>query len=316
MLTKSELRLLSEISNNLLQTLTVKGIADTLDWSESYASRVVSDLHDRGYVQTDRSEGEKWVSLANIQPVQQLGALNSEFSHVDFPELIAGSALQILYYLDQPRTASELAERSSVSRGTVYRRLETLQRVGIARKDHSKYELTDSFSSLSDFARAVAHHEHQQEALEYTSTVTILWETHDEYLISCKSTIQDDRFHQTGPTVFEEFGIPLFTREQLHYFRSEQLDQLTPADLVCHMLLIDDSTRYRTYCLLLIASHNVDSTTLGDRAQYYNRAAEFDLSMQIEELQAYLTSQGTETTERLPAWEEFKETAANYDISV
>lgn len=316
MLTKSEIRLLSEIENEGAEHVPVTAVADRLGWSAGHASRIVSTLEKREYLTTERKAGKKLVALTDIQPVEQLGTLTMEFDHVDFPELIAGSALEILYYLDRDRTATELTELSGVSRGTVYRRLNELQRVGIVGKNHSRYELTDPFSSLSELARAVAHHDHRQEALTHTSGVNLIWETHDEYLFSCDADVTSEPFHQTGPAVFEQFDIPLFTRDRLHYLRSNQLSGVTAADLVCHMLLIDDGTRYQTYCLLLIASQNITEAQLTDRAEHYAREADLDLLDLAKTLLTYLDSTGRIASERLPMWEEFKRTAADYDISV
>lgn len=315
MLSKSEIKVLSFIGKNPIDRLSVHEIADGLDWSDSYASRVISELERRGFVRTEQDSGKKLVSGNDVRPIGLLGNLTSEFGHVDFPELISGAALEILYYLDRRRTATELAELGRTSRNTVYRRLNSLQRVGIVGKDYSQYQLTEPFSSLSELARSVAHHDHRREALSLTGGVNIIWERHDEYLFSCDAEFTADEFSPTGPSVFEEFGIPLFTRDRRHYLRSEQLPRVTAADLVCHTLLIDDSTRYRTYCLLLIESQDIDPSTLKERAAYYGSEARIDLVDLTERLVSYLDSDGGVTNEMFPKWEDFKSTASDYNIS-
>lgn len=316
MLSKSELRLLSEVNDISLRDAPLNELSDRIGWSISHTSRVVSQLEGREFVQTEREDGQKIVRLANAQPVEQFSNLVSEFSHVDFPDHISGSALRILYYLNTGRTATELAELSGISRATVYRRLESLQHVGIVGKDRSRYALTDAFSPLAEFARSVAHHDHRQEARQSATDVYIIWEALDEYLFGCQSDLTDDRFHQTGPAVFETYGIPLLTREQTHYFRSERRSGVTPADLVCHTLLIEDSTRYRSYCLLLIASQNIPESALEERATHYNLEAELGLHEVIEELFAYLETKGDVSSDVLPTWKDFKEMTADYNISI
>lgn len=316
MLSKREIEVLSYLAKNPDMRVPIYEIADGFDWSESYASRVISGLQERGFIRAERDDGKKFVSASNVRPIELLGDLVSEFDHVDFPELISGSALVILYYLDSPRTATELAELSRISRNTVYRKLDSLQRVGIVGKDYSRYQLTEPFSSLSALARSVAHHDHRQEARSLTEGVSIIWERHDEYLFRCDAEFAADGFHLTGPSVFEEFGIPLFTRERLHYLRSEQLSRVTAADLVCHTLLIDDSTRYRTYCLLLIEGQDIDPYTLKERAEYYDSEARIDLVALTEVLLSYLETDGNISNEVTPRWEDFKRTAADYNISV
>lgn len=316
MSSKSKIEILSEIGKKPNQAIPLYKIAERLDWSEGHASRVVSELEARDFVRTEREGGRKFVSPSDIQPVEELSSLTGELPHVDVSDLISGSAMDILFYLNEDRTATEIAELSQKSRNTVYRRLNALQNVGIVGKDHSRYQLTEPFSSLSDLARSIAHHEHRQEALDLAESVTIIWETHDEYLFSCESEFKADGFLRTGPSVFEEFGIALFTRERSHYFRSDRLSDLSASDLVCHTLLIDDSTRYRSYCLLLIESEDIDRSTLLNCASHYTVDAEIQLETLVDDLITYLETQGDVRDEQFPGWEYFKRTAADYDISV
>nr|WP_318571276.1 helix-turn-helix domain-containing protein [Salinigranum marinum] len=259
---------------------------------------------------------QKLVTLSEIEPVEQLEALITEYGHVDFAELVAGSGLQLLYYLDRRRTATELTELSDLSRATVYRRLNDLQAVGVIGKSKSHYLLNEPFSSLSSIARGLAHHEHRREAERYADGVNILWETHEEYLIACDSEISDDGFHLTGPSLFAEYGIPLLTRSRQHYFRSDRITAVSPAELVCHTLLIDDGSRYRTYSLLLIQKEAIEQAPLKECAEYYDPEADIDLLAIVDKLVEYLDSKGAVTSDRLPAWEEFKSTATDYEINV
>ena len=242
--------------------------------------------------------------------------LAREFDHVDFPDLIAGSALRILYYLDTDRTATELVELTGLARATVYRRLDRLQTVGIVRKNHSRFVLTEDFTRLVDFARAVATHEHRIEVRTRGVEPHLIWETVDEYLFSCQSELTDELFHETGPGIFEQHGVPLLTRNRNHYIRSERLTRVTPAELVCHTLLIDDGARYRSYCLLLIAEHEIDQSTLIDVAEHYDREAAIDLCDIVRQLCVYLSSEGEVTTTQLPDWDEFETMATEYDIDL
>lgn len=316
MLGKSQLQLLSYLIDESEREVPISTLADQLDWSAGHASRVVSELETVGCLRTRDGGRRKLVTLADIEPVEQLEALVTEYSHVDFPELIAGSGLRLLYYLDHARTASELAEASDISRATVYRRLDDLQLVGIVGKSKSQYHLNEPFSALSSIARGLAHHEHRREAERYADSVRMLWETSEEYLFACGNTISADGFYLTGPLLFAEFDIPLLTRDRRHYFRSDRITSVSPADLVCHTLLIDHGSRYRTYCLLLMKSEGIGRTALRECAEHYNPEAALDVVAISEELSEYLETEGAVTTDRLPSWEDFKRTAADYEINV
>ena len=316
MLSKGEVVLLTHLERRQNERPSVQEVAAELGWSEGYASRTISGLEAREFVRTERTGGRRVVSTIPVRPVELLGSLASEFDHVDFPDLLAGSSLQILYYMDRPRTAAELTEACGVGRTTVYRRLNALQRVGIVGKDHSHYELNEPFSSLSTVARSIAHHDHRREATRQTAGVTLIWESHDECLFACDTAVSDPAFVRTGPAAFEAFDIPLLTRDRFHYVRSERLATLTPADLLCHTLLIDDGSRYRSYCLLLMTSRDVDRAMLTERAAYYDRTAAIDLQRLLTQLTRYLETNGAVTNDRLPAWDEFERTAADYGITV
>lgn len=316
MIGESQFRLLSYLVTEGESEVPISTLADQLGWSAGHTSRIVSDLEARGCIRTTEAGRQKLVTLADIEPVEQLQSLVTEYGHVDFPELVAGSGLQLLYYLDRSRTATELAEVSDISRATVYRRLNELQAVGIIGKSKSHYELNDPFSKLSSIARGLAHHEHRREAERHADKVNILWETHDEYLFACDGEVNVDEFFLTGPSLFAEFDIPLLTRSRRHYFRSDRITAVSPADLVCHTLLIDDDSRYRTYSLLLIQRGTIGWTTLRERAEYYAQEADLDLLTVINDLVAYLETEGRITSDRLPSWEDFKSTAADYEINV
>lgn len=316
MVSESHFRVLSHLIEEDVSEVSISTLADQLEWSPGHTSRVVSDLESYGYVHTERTGREKLVTLSDIGPVAQLEGILTEYSHMDLPGLIAGSGLQLLYYLDEERTAPELAERSGVSQATVYRRLEEFQRVGVVGKSKSQYRLNDPFTALASIARGLFHQTHRREAEEHTSGLKFHWESHDEYLLACDTDINAVGFYETGPARFGDFDIPLLTRDRRHYFRTDNLAEITPAELVCHTLLIDDSSRYRTYCLLLIEGQDIDRPELHKRAAHYLPEANLDLRAIVDDLFEYLETEGETATEKLPQWNEFKQTASEYEVTL
>jgi DNA-binding MarR family transcriptional regulator len=315
-LSKSQFQLLSHLIGEAGQEVSISTLAEQLEWSPGHTSRIIAALETNGYVRTSDVGREKRVTAAEIEPIEQLKSLVTEYRHVDFADVVAGAGFEVLYYLDEGRTATEIAERSSVSRATVYRRLDELQTVGIVGKSESRYQLNDSFTDLSSIARGLAHHKHRREAERHTSGVSILWETHAESLFACDDEINADDFHLTGPSLFAEFDIPLLSRTRRHYFHSDRISKVSAPDLVCHMLLISDEPRYRTYCLLVIAGEDLDRDVLHEHAEQYALEADTDLLQILDRLVQYLDTEGDSTSKQLPSWTEFKSTAADYDITV
>jgi DNA-binding MarR family transcriptional regulator len=316
MVEKSHLRLLSNLVVGSGSEVSISTLADQLGWSAGHTSRIVSELEAYGYVQTNQSGRQKLVSPTDIEPIEQLEGLLTEYSHMNLPDLIAGAGLLMLYYLDQGRTATELAELSCVSQATIYRRLDDFQRVGVVGKSKSQYRLNDPFAVLAPIARGLLHQKHRREAERHAGGLNFLWETHDEFLFACDSDVTADGFHLTGPALFEAFDVPLLTRDRRHYFRTDRLSEITPAELVCHTLLIDDGPRYRTYCLLLMQQQDIDRPELRKRAEHYLPEATNDLCALVDELIEYLETDGNITTEQLPEWKDFKQTARDYEITI
>lgn len=316
MIEESHFRVISHLIVEGESEVSISTLADQLEWSPGHSSRVVAELEADGYVHTEQSGRQKRVSLTDIEPIEQLEGLLTEYSHMDLPSLTAGSGLQILYYLDQRRTATELVEQSGISRATVYRRLDNLQRVGVVGKSKSRYRLNDPFTVLVSIARGLFHQKHRREAEGHATGLNFVWETHDEYLFACDNDVSAEGFHPTGPALFGDFGVPLLTRDRRHYVRTDRLSEITPAELVCHTLLIDDGSRYRMYCLLLIQKQEVDQAALQDCAEHYLPETAIDLRAIVNGLSNYLKTKGETTTEQLPQWEEFKQTARDYEITV
>jgi len=94
-----------------------------------------------------------------------------------------------------------------------------------------------------------------------------------------------------------------------YYVYSEELDEVSPAELCCHTLLIDDGSRHRSYCLLLLSHVDIDEENLREQA------AKYDLEDEINALLRYLKTHGeVEDDDRLPEWDEFRDLAADYEV--
>lgn len=306
MLRESELRVLQNVG----EELSITEIAEQLDRSSSYISEVVSELEETGLVYTRREGKEKLVKPVDSKAIEHLQELGQRYSHIDFPDLIAGKAIPLLYYLDDYRTVAELAEKTGNYRNTVNRIVTRLVNRGILQKDGSKYRLNDEFQLLHEFAEELVHHVHRQTAAEHASQYTILWESLHEFLIQTREEISHESFTETGPVRFQDYDLPLLTTSKRYYVYTRTARELTPEDLVCHTLLIDDGTRYRTYCLLLVQKQGIEREQLLETAQKYG------VEKPVQSLIGYLDSRGENTSRELPEWSEFESTAADYEVEL
>ena len=276
--------------------------------SESYLSRAVADLVEKGLVYTERDGRRKRVVPSDARAVERYQDLVRQHSHIDFLELLIGKALEVLYYLDQPRTVSEIADRSDNYRNTVNRVLKRFRDRGLVGTDEGRYEFNADFDRLHAFARELAHHLYRHRLEAVAPKGTILWEDYDEFLAQTETEIDAEGFHETGLARFAAFDLQFLLTGHRYYVYSEELDAVSPAELCCHTLLIDDASRHRSYCLLLLS--HVDVGEAGFRAQ----AAKYGLEDEIDALPRYLETHGEVDDDRLPEWDEFQELAADYEV--
>ncbi|RLM83797.1 ArsR family transcriptional regulator [Halobellus sp. Atlit-38R] len=289
---------------------TISELATKLDHSESYLSRAVADLVEKGLVYTERDGRRKRVIPSDARAVELYRDLVRQHSHIEFPELLTGKALEVLYYLDQPRTVSEIADRSDNYRNTVNRILKRFRDRGLVGTDDGRYEFNADFDRLHEFARELAHHLHRQRLEAVARKGTILWEDYDEFLAQAETEIDAEPFHETGLARFTAFDLQFLLTGHRYYVYAEELDAVSPAELCCHTLLIDDGSRHRSYCLLLLSHVSVDEEGLREQA------AKYGLEDEIDALLRYLETHGEVDDEQLPEWDEFQELAADYEVKL
>lgn len=301
---------------------TVSDVATDLDKSESYISRAVTALSEKDLIYMERDGRRKRIIPSDARAVEIFQDLVRQHTHIDFPELLTGTCLDVLCHFDEPRTVTELAVASSNYRNTVNRNLKRLQHRGLVGADDGRYHFNGEFDRLHDFARELAHHLHRHRLESVAPSGTILWEDSAEFLAQTETEIEADGFQETGLARFAAYDLQFLLTSHRYYFYSEEIDSVSPVDLCCHTLLIDDDIRHRSYCLLLLCrvgrveqssttqSEGIEESTLRERA------AKYGLKETIETLLRYLDSHGDIQNQRLPAWPEFQALAAEYEVTV
>jgi hypothetical protein len=197
-----------------------------------------------------------------------------------------------------------------VHRSTVHRALSPLQDRGIVYKSDGQYVINDEFKGLVGLAQEFAHLRNRTRIAEHVDSYTILWESPDEFLVQTDDVIESDVFVTTGPERFQTFGLPLLARQRRYYLYSLSKDDISAAELCCHMLVIDDGTRTRSYCLLLLKSEGVD------RDEVLALAETYGVSTVVSDMLSYLDTGGEERSDRLPTWDEFRKLADEYEVAI
>jgi len=308
MIGERELRVISDLGSPKYR----QELAEDLDYREDTVSRALSKLEELDLIRKERTGKGTLVEASDARCVETFQALAGSHPHVDFPDLLTTSMLNVLYYLsnDEPWTATELAERTGHSRATIYRNLRTLTNRAMAMKDRSQYRLNETFDGLHDFAYELRHHIHRIRIKRDVGSGTLVWESHREFLVRTESEIECSEYQRTGLDAFAEYGLQFFTTSEHYYFYSEDRDSLAPEDLVCHLLLIENDSRHRKYVLLLVVKTGLSLADLEDAAKYY------DIEDVIIPLLEFLCTEGEVSSGNTPRWEEFENLASEYEVEL
>jgi len=308
MIDEKELRVLSALDSPKDR----QDLAEELEYQEATVSDAFGGLERHGLINRERIGTHSVAEPSDARCVEVFQSLTRSNPHVDFPDLLTPSMLNVLYYLrsEEPWAATELAERTGHSRATIYRNLRTLTNRAMATKKHSQYRLREEFSNLHVFAYELRHHVHRVRIKRDVGNGTIVWESHKEFLIRAETDIEDENYHRTGLDEFTEYRLQFFTTSEQYYLYSEDREALGPEDLVCHLLLIENDSRHRKYALLLIAETGLSEESLEEAATYYGVA---DVVLPLME---FLRTRGKVTSESTPKWEEFETLASEYEVEL
>ncbi|OYR63703.1 hypothetical protein DJ83_01965 [Halorubrum ezzemoulense] len=308
--------MISEIELRILSTLdspkTRQDLGDELDYLESTVSRALGSLEQVDLVYKEKAGNQMTAKPVDARCVEVFQSLTKSNPHVDFPDLLTSSMLNVVYYLssEEQWTATELTEHTGHARATIYRNLRTLTNRAMATKEHSEYRLREEFDELHLFATELRHHIHRVRIKRDVGAGTILWESHKEFLMRTDTDVEDENYHRTGLDAFAEYRLQFFTTSEQYYFYSEGRDSLDPTDLICHLLLIENDSRHRKYVLLLIAETELSEESLKEAATYYGVE---DIVLPLVE---FLRTEGSVTSESTPVWEEFESLASEYGVEV
>lgn len=308
MLRKRELRLLSALDS----AKYTQELADELDYQDSTVTEGLGTLAELDLIRKRRTGRGTVAEPSDARCIEVFQSLTKANPHVDFPDLLTSSMLNVLYYLssDTPWTATELTERTGHARATIYRSLRTLTNRAMAVKERSRYRLTAEFDELHQFAYELRHHAHRVRIKRDVGSGTLVWESHGEFIVRTESEVENSAYDRTGLDAFAEYGLQFFTTSERYYLFSQERDSLTPADLVCHLLLIENDSRHRKYALLLVAKTGLRQKHLEETASFYG------VEQIVLPLVEFFRTDGETASADTPEWEEFETLATEYGVEL
>ncbi|WP_458190548.1 MarR family transcriptional regulator [Haladaptatus sp. NG-WS-4] len=274
MLTKAELAVIDALSTG--REATAAELATDTEYSQAHLYDVLDELLEAGLVAERRGlNNQRQVHLADHPVVEAYRTLQSELSHVEWIDLLSPATLRVCWYLDEPCRVSEIAERLAITRQGVHKALSPLKHRAMLSSSGPEYALSEDLSPLLAFARAVVQHEHRSRARAVAPSATVEWCDPKRALVRVQTAADTQALEAvsdwqlTGLARFSEYGLQFFLAGEPAFWYAPD-EELTPADVVCHTLVLDNGSRRVSYAMLLIEKLDIDRETLTETAQWYD----------------------------------------------
>lgn len=273
MLTKAGLAVIDALSTG--REATAVDLAMETEYSQTHLYDVLDELLESGLLAEQRgANNQREVSLTDHPVVEAYRALRSELGHVEWSDLLSPATLRVCWYLDEPRRVSEIAERLKITRQGAHKALSPLKHRAMLSPSGPKYALSEDLSPLLTFARAVVRHEHRSRVRRLAPSATVEWCDPKRALVRVQTAEDTEALEAatdwqlTGLARFAEYGLQFFLAGEPAFWYAPDME-LTPADVVCHTLVLDSGSRRVSYAMLLIETSDIDQETLTRTSQWY-----------------------------------------------
>lgn len=274
MITKAGLAVIDALSTG--REATPEELANETGYSRAHLYEILDKLLTAGFLAEARGpSNQRRVHVTEHPVTEAYRTLQSEFSHMDWTELLSPATLRVCWYLNTPRRVADIARRLKITRQGVHSALSPLKHRAILSRSDPEYALREEFSPLLEFARTTVNHEHRSRAREIAPSATIAWCDPRRALVRIQTTEDTNALQAapdwelTGLGRFAEYGLQFFLAGEPPFWYAPD-EELSPAEIVCHTLLLDSGTRRVSYSMLLIETLDIDQETLMETAQWYD----------------------------------------------
>lgn len=288
-LSKGELTIVDALITG--REATPEELATDTGYTRDHIYHLLDELIGTGLLrETRRHHNKRVVEITEHPVIEQYRKLTAEFSHVDWPELLTPATIRICWYLDEPRRITSIADRLEISRQSVHKALSPLKNRALLSPAGPEYALSDSIQPLLEFIQAVVVHDHLNRARDLAPSTTVEWCDPHRALIrvqerhDTESLYAAEEWEVTGLAQFEQFGLQFFLAGEPAFWYAPE-ETLTPAEIVCHTLVLDSGSRRVSYSLLLIEAEAIAQQELMDVAVWYG------LADTISEMYRYLAGE-------------------------
>ena len=255
---------------------TVAELTNATEFSKPHLYEIVDELIEDGLLIERRGpNNQRYVRVTDHPVIERYRTLHAELGHVAWADILSPATLRVCWFLNESRRVADIADRLDVTRQSVHNALDPLKNRAMLSPSGPEYALSDDLEPLVTFAQAVVRHEHRSRARAVAPSATVEWCDPSQALIRVQTRedtaalTDDTNWQMTGLGRFEDYGLQFFLAgEPAFWYGPEKT--LSPADLVCHTLVLDSGSRRVSYAMLLIEKEKVNHEQLAQTAHWYD----------------------------------------------
>jgi len=254
---------------------TVKELTAETGYSRKQIYRVVDDFLESGLVDESRQYHNQRIFRVTDNPVvEAYRHLTSNLGHIDWSDLLSPATIRVCWYLDKPRRITAIADRLEVTRQAVHKAIAPLKNRAMLDPSGPEYSLTDDLRPLHDFVQEVVIHEHRTRIRDLAPSATIEWCDPNRALVEVQTSEDTealqgaDNWEITGLARFHAYNLQFYLAGEPAFWYAPE-SQLTPADIVCHTLILEAGSRRVSYAMLLIEQEEIPEDKLTKTASWY-----------------------------------------------
>jgi len=300
-LTKRQLKLLTHIA--AVNKIQVTELANNMETSRSYTSRVLKELQSKGFINLDREGTRKTVSISEAQHAVSLRNLLLNQPHLNLG-FLANKGMIILATIDclNLRTWEEIEAYSGASFVTLRKYMTEFKEIGLVQK-RKVYFISPRFSALKEFLGAYQDYTHLKEALRYAPDALVKWGCGERFLIETERTLN---LQATGITAFPTYGAKFITVKNLYIRTKKESDTTLEDHLINHVLSEKTSNMLPLLITWRMNYERVNEESMREKAYRYK------IGEYVDAVFKYLKTQGRDRPQFLPEWNEFNERYREY----
>lgn len=298
---------------------TAQKLAAKTGYSRKQVYHVIDDLLDEGVLRESRAQHNQRVVRAADHPVvEAYRHLTSNLGHVDWTDLLSPGTIQVWWYLNEPRRVTTIADRLGITRQAVHQALSPLKNRAMLTPAGPEYALANDLHPLLEFTNTVVRNEHRNRIRRLAPSATIAWCDPKRALVQVHTSEDTDRLQSaddwevTGLARFQAYGLQfLLANEPAFWYTLD--DDLTPADIVCHTLVLGTDSRRVSYAMLLIEQERISQERLTEAATWYGLEATIPQLYRLINTGTTATDE-VETGSSLPSAQEYAQLKAQYGV--